>query len=96
MFDQHLGWNQKKRPKRYGSKDRRGQIKNRLMIDQPPKEVEEKSRIGDWEIDAIIGANHQAALVTIVEPVSKDTWIGNLAQKPAKLVANLTIDLLAP
>ena len=40
------------------------------MIDQGPKEVEEKSRIGDWEIDTIIGANHKGALVTIVERVS--------------------------
>ena len=95
-LDKHLRWNQKKRPKRYGSEDCRGQIKNRVMIDQCPKEVEEKSRIGDWEIDTIIGANHKGALVTLVERVSKYTLIGNLPQKPAKLVANLTIDLLAP
>ena len=92
----HLRWNQKKRQKRYGSKDSRGQIKNRVMIDQRPKEVEEKSRIGDWEIDTIIGANHKGALVTIVERVSKYTLIGNVPQKQAKLVANLTVDLLAP
>ena len=66
------------------------------MIDQRPKEVEEKSRIGDWEIDTIIGANHKGALVTIVERVSKYTLIGNVPQKQAELVANLTIDLLAP
>jgi len=53
----HLGWNQKKRPKRYGSENSRDQIKNRLMIDQCPKEVEAKSRIGDWSIDPVIGAN---------------------------------------
>ena len=66
-LDEHLRWNQKKRQKRYGSKDNRGQIKNRVMIDQRPKEVEAKSQIGDWEIDTVIGANHKGALVTIVE-----------------------------
>ena len=34
--------------------------------------------------------------MTIVEPVSKYTLIGNRPQKPAKLVVNLTIGLLAP
>ena len=37
------------------------------MIDQCPKEVEAKSRIGDWKNDPVIGANHKGALVTIVE-----------------------------
>ena len=34
--------------------------------------------------------------MTIVERVSKYTLIGNVPQKQAKLVANLTVDLLAP
>ncbi|CAK8716019.1 MAG: Helix-turn-helix domain-containing protein [Candidatus Electronema aureum] len=41
----------KKRRKRYGSTDRRGTIKNRVSIDHRPSIVEERSRIGDWEVD---------------------------------------------
>jgi IS30 family transposase len=40
------------------SKDKqagRGYIKNRVSIDERPSIVEEKSRIGDWEIDLVIG-----------------------------------------
>ncbi len=33
--------------------------------------VAEKSRLGDWEIDTVIGKNHQGALVTIVERFSR-------------------------
>jgi IS30 family transposase len=34
-------------------------IPNRVDIDQRPSIVAAKSRIGDWEADTIIGANHQ-------------------------------------
>ena len=51
---QHLRC-QKKRRKRYGSYDRRGQIINRVSIDDRPTIVDRRSRIGDWELDTIIG-----------------------------------------
>ena len=46
---------QKKRRKRYGSNDRRGQIRGRVSIDERPEIVEERSRTGDWEADTVIG-----------------------------------------
>jgi IS30 family transposase len=42
-------------------------IKNRVSIDERPSVVEKKSRIGDWEIDLVIGKEHSGALVAIVE-----------------------------
>ena len=52
----HLRHSQKKRKKRYGKADARGQIKGRVSIDQRPAIVEAKSRIGDcgnltWSIN---------------------------------------------
>ena len=67
----HLRQAYKKRRKKYGSKDKRGQIRNRVSIEQHPVIVEEKSRVGDWEIDTVIGQNHKGALVTIVERKTK-------------------------
>ena len=52
---------QKKRRKRYGSYDGRGQIINRKSIDERPAAVSNKERLGDWEIDTVIGKNHQQA-----------------------------------
>ncbi|MEK0336549.1 MAG: IS30 family transposase, partial [Nitrosopumilus sp.] len=57
----------KKRRKRYGANDRRGSIKNRVSIEQRPDVVEERSRIGDWEVDTIIGKQHKQALVSLTE-----------------------------
>ena len=44
----HLRQGPKKRRKKYASTDRRGQIKNRVSIDERPSEVEDKARIGDF------------------------------------------------
>ena len=45
--------------------DRRcGIIRDRIDISQRPSVVELRERIGDLEIDTIIGQNHQGAIVT--------------------------------
>jgi len=92
---QHLRHSRKKR-RQYGSKDKRGQIANRVSIDERPAVVAEKSRLGDWEIDTVIGKNHQGALVTIVERVSKFTLIKKVDSKHADGVTAATIALLTP
>jgi IS30 family transposase len=91
----HLRHSGKKR-KRYGSKDKRGQIRGRVSIDDRPVIVSEKTRLGDWEIDTVIGKNHQGALVTIVDRVSKFTLIKKVASKHADVVTEATITLLQP
>lgn len=90
----HLRQAHKKRRKTYGSKDKRGQICNRVSIDQRPDIVDKKSRIGDWEIDTVIGQNHKGALVTIVERKSKFTLIKRVETKHAEGVTAATITLL--
>jgi transposase, IS30 family len=92
----HLRQSNKKRKKQYGSKDKRGQIRNRVSIDERPAIVAEKIRIGDWEIDTVIGQNHQGALVTIVDRVSKFTLIKKVDSKHAEVVTAATISLLQP
>lgn len=91
----HLRHSGKKR-KQYGSKDKRGQIRNRISIDGRPMIVSEKTRLGDWEIDTVIGKNHQGALVTIVDRVSKLTLIKKVPSKHADIVTEATITLLGP
>jgi transposase, IS30 family len=73
----------KKRKKRYGSdKSRRGAIPNRVDIDQRPKVVDEKSRIGDWEGDTIIGAHDGGAVIaSMVERKSRFTRLAKAKNK---------------
>ena len=62
----HLRY-QKRRRKRYGSNDRRGQIRGRVSIDERPEIVEERSRTGDWEADTVIGKPGGPVLLTLAE-----------------------------
>jgi transposase, IS30 family len=89
----HLRLSGKNR-KQYGSKDKRGLIRNRVSIGDRPGIESAKTRLDDWEIDKVIGKNHQGALVTIVDRVSKFTLIKKVANKHADVVTEATIILL--
>ena len=92
----HLRWSHKKKRKRYGKQDRRGTIPDRVSIDQRPKVVEQKSRIGDWEIDTVTGKQHKGILIVAVERKSKHTVIEWSPHKKAALVSNAIIKMLRP
>ena len=92
----HLRHSSKKRKKRYGAPDRRGEIKNRVSIDKRPKIVEKRERLGDWELDTMIGKSHKGALVTIVDRCSLKTLIKKVPSKHAPIVTAACIEKLAP
>lgn len=92
----HLRHGKKRYRKRYGSGKRSGPIKNKVMIDDRPKIVDERSRLGDWEIDTIIGKQQQKAIVTLVERLSKKSLLGKVGNKQATYVGEQTVDLLSP
>lgn len=92
----HLRRQGKKYQKRSNGKRSRGQIRNRVGIEERPSVVEEKSRIGDWEIDTIIGKGHSGAVVTIVERATQFSLVANVPNKSAEAVTAATIELLKP
>ncbi len=92
----HLRRQGKKYDKRRNGKSTRGQIKNRVSIDDRPAIVDEKSRVGDWEIDTMIGKGHSGGLVTIVERATKYTVSQPVDVKTAAAVTKATIALLKP
>jgi len=74
----------------------RGTIIDRIMIDKRPKIVEKKNRIGDLEIDTVIGKNHKGALVTVVDRKSKFVLIKNVPSKEAQVVTDALIEMIQP
>ena len=85
----------KKRKKRYGSYDKRGQIPNRTSIDERPQVVEDRSRLGDWEADTIIGKGKKGAIVTLVDRKSRYLRMGLVSQRTKEAVKEVIISLLA-
>jgi IS30 family transposase len=92
----YLRRSNKKRKKKYGSNNSRGQIINRISIDMRPKIVDKKKRIGDWELDTIIGKNHKGAIVTAVERKTKLTAIKKVKSKNAQEVEEAVVSMLFP
>jgi len=80
--------------KRGASKDKRGQIVGRIGIVNRPKEVEEKQRFGDLEIDLVIGKDHKGALLTINDRATGMLQMKKIESKDADIVKNATIKLL--
>ena len=72
----------------------RGHIPNRTDISERPKIVDKKKRCGDYEVDLIIGKNHQGAILTIVDRKTKFTLGMLLNSKHADAVAAALIELL--
>ena len=74
----------------------RGTIIDRVMIDKRTKIVEKKNRIGDLEIDTVIGKDHKGALVTVVDRKSKFVLIKNVPSKEASIVTKALIEMIQP
>ncbi len=89
----NLRHSHRKRKKRYGGREKRGQIPNRVSIDKRPKIVDARQRIGDWEADTIIGRNHKGAMVTLVERKSKYTLIRKMNRKTSQLLNSAISEL---
>jgi len=86
----------KKRRKRYGSTNYRGRIPDRISIDQRPAVVDMRSRVGDWELDTIIGKGHKQAIVSLTERKSRLTLIAKVKHKSAERVSQSIQRLLVP
>ena len=93
---QHLRHKNKKYHSRSNTYQRRGIIVDRVSIDKRPKIVQRKNRIGDFEIDTVIGKHHIGALVTVVDRKSKFTLIQKVKSKRAKEVTKALIQMLQP
>ena len=92
----HLRRKGRKYRKRGNAKDTRGIIKDRVGIEQRPAIVEDKTRLGDLEIDTVIGQNHKGALLTINDRVSSMVWLAKLNGKNAEELAKKAIEILRP
>ena len=90
----HLRTQGKRYRKRGNSKDTRGLLVNRVDIDQRPLIVEQKERIGDLEIDLIIGKDHKEVLLTINDRASGILNMCKVQTKQAKEIETKTIELL--
>lgn len=69
-------------------------IPNRTCISQRLEVDEKKNRIGDLEMDLIIGKGHKGALLTINDRVTGMLWMAHIKGKGAVDIEKKAIALL--
>ena len=74
----------------------RGLIPGRVDIAERPAEVEEKSRVGNWEVDTIIGAGHRGVIVSTVDRMSEYTLLQAVENTTKVLVRDHLVAQLGP
>ena len=83
-----------KRRKRYGSYERRGRVSGKRHISERPAIVENRSEIGHWEMDTVIGAADNHCVVSLVERLSGVVLIGKLRRRNVAALNERVIELI--
>jgi len=66
-----------------GPVEYKGKIRNRVSIDHRPDIVQARNRLGDYEIDLIVGAKNKGAILTAIDRSSRECIIKKLHNKSA-------------
>jgi transposase, IS30 family len=91
---EHLRRRGRRYRRRGALKDNRGIIKDRVGIEERPAIVEQKSRLGDLEIDTIIGKDHKGAILTVNDRVTGMLKMRKLSGKNAEELAKVAVEAL--
>lgn len=70
----------KQRRKRYGAYDSRGRLAGKRPLAERPEGARNRSRIGHWEIDTVMGKN-RACILTLVDRKTGYVLIGKLSAR---------------
>jgi IS30 family transposase len=94
----HLRGARKNCRKRYGRHDSRGRLAGKRMIGERPAAVEQRRRIGDWEIDTMMGESlgeSSDCILTLVERKTGYVLIGKLKARTAAEANRALLELIA-
>ncbi len=91
----HLAHGRRRR-KRGLRRDSRGIIPNRISIEQRSKIVERRKRVGDIEVDLMMGKNHKGALLVMTDRATLNTRLELMYNKDSKEIARKIKKRLKP
>jgi len=85
----------RRRFKRGNYKHTRGTIKERVSIEERPKVVDKRERLGDVEVDLMMGKDHKSALLVMTERTTLITTLDFLEGKNSKVVQQIISDRIS-
>lgn len=77
-----------------GHKEYQGKIPDRVSIEERPEVVNQRTRLGDYEIDLIVGVKNQGAILSMIDRVSRHCILKKLENKKAETVSNAVVSCL--
>ncbi len=77
-----------------GHKPYKGTILERVSIEERPDVVKERSRLGDYEMDLIVGRKNKGAILSIIDRTSRYCILEKLKNKSSAEVAEKAINAL--
>jgi len=77
----------KRRQKRGRIRDSRGVIPERVSIEKRPEIVNKRKRIGDFEVDLMMGKNHKSALIVMTDRATLKTKMRKVQGKHAQEIS---------
>lgn len=83
----HLKHGRHKR-KRGNRNDNRGRIKGRVSITERPEVVEKRERLGDIEVDLMMGIAHKSALLVLTDRATLLTILEKVTSRKAEQIAD--------
>jgi transposase, IS30 family len=86
----------RKRKKRGRASGRQGRLPNIISIDLRPAIVNRRSRLGDWEVDTLLGQRAGNVLVTLTERKSRLTLLAIADRQSSAAVRRQICRLLLP
>lgn len=89
-----LRGSRKRHRKRYGSTERRGRMAGKRPLSARPAIANRRGRIGDWEMDTMVGTGARDAVLVLVERRTGKVRLGKLADRTAPGVRRRAIQLL--
>ncbi|MDZ7694810.1 MAG: IS30 family transposase [Balneolaceae bacterium] len=85
----------RRKAKRGNRQDNRGRIKGRVPITERPDVVEQRDRLGDIEVDLMMGKAHKSALLVLTDRTTLLTKIRKVTSRKAQPMAQAIIDQLS-
>jgi transposase, IS30 family len=93
---EHLRLRCHKLRKRHRGPERRGRLPDKRSIEDRPEEANDRSEIGHWEIDTVMGKGSKDCLLIVVERKTRFALVGKLENRTQKEVNSRLLKLIGP
>ena len=80
--------------KGYGSVDSRGVLRDKKHLSERSAGAQNRSRVGHWEVDTVIGGGSKDCIVTLVDRKAGVTLIGKLRNRTIQELNRVVIKLI--